>query len=687
LLSGCTKNSNPTGDQGNLSDPSIKPVVIFTLPANNGVGPFDIYNRGDGAARPSFVVQFNKLMSSYAIKTGAITCEGFDRPVVVVPHVVNTIIVETNSQKQSGIVKNTVESVSQQKHSDKPASYDDVLEFDIFDSLYYAAGDYNNYQMPYAVGKTYTVTIDTSIEDINGNHLQTPYAFSFTPEPKFRVITSYPANNQKNVNITSGAYLELIFNSPLQANALSQIKITPALNGKWVYYSSDSTTVYFSSIDTLKYNTTYSIKVPAGVNDNYGHQLESDFSSSFTATPFEVLSASPEDGTTNISPSTPVQFTLAGPVDTSTIQSAFTISPNAPGSFSYYSYNPTYLTFTPTNSYTFNTKYTVTLSTALKASDGTPLFAPYTLTFTTMPFEVTYAYPSDGSTNVQPSQSIAIAFSGAMDTSSIRSAFSISPSVAGYFSYSGSTEFMFTPTNAFAMGTTYTVTLSTAMKAQDGTHLPSAYSFSFSTSPFQVSYTNPSDGATNWETYEAISVTFNANIDTGSARSAFSISPPVAGAVSFNYYYPTASLTFTPAPAFATGRTYKVTLSTAMKSLGGSSLPSPYSFSFSTVPFEVTSIYPSDGSYGTARNSSIEVDLNAPFDTSTVRTAFSISPSVSGSLYYYNNGNAYNYFVFSPSSSLAASTIYTVTISTALKTSDGTPLSQSYSSSFTTGQY
>ncbi|HUI31876.1 MAG TPA: Ig-like domain-containing protein [Candidatus Acidoferrales bacterium] len=687
LLSGCTKNSNPTGDQGSLSDSSIKPKVIFTLPADKSVGPFDIYNPGSGSSRPSFVLQFNKLMSTYSLKVGAITCKGFDRPVVVILHLTSIPVIYDKAQSANRT--GTTESVDTQHRSNKPESYDDVLEFDIFDSLTYETG-YGGVQMRYAVGKTYTVTIDTSLEDINGNHLQTSYTFSFTPEPNFRVIYSFPAAGQTNVNILNGQYMEVMFNSPLQASALSQITITPTLKGKWSFYNGDSTVASFSSIDAMKYNTAYSIAIPAGVGDNYGHQLVSNYSSGFTTTPFQVQSVSPTDGSTNVSSTTEVYFSMTGGIDTSTIRSAFTISPSTTGTLYYSGNGPTDFYFMPAPGFAFNTKYTLTLSTALRATDGTYLSAPFSASFTTQAFQVTSTSPSDGSINVPSSQNIYVYLNGPIDTSTVRSAFSISPNIAGYFTdYYGSDYFEFTPYNGFSMGTNYTVSISTALKALNATPLPSDYTFSFSTQPFQITSCSPSNGTSDWPlNYSPISVYFNTLIDTASARAAFSINPNTSGYFSFYNYSGSPEFTFTPNNGFKLGTTYSVVISTAMKSLGGGNLSSPYTFSFSTVPFRV-SISPTDGSTGVSRGTSIEVYCDAQYDTSTVRSAFSISPSVSGSLQFFGNSNYSPYFSFYPtnSTSFSANTKYTVTISTTLKAYDGTPLPQTYTSTFTTGSY
>jgi len=195
LLSNCTQNSNPTsGSSGDLSNPAIKPLVIFTLPGNNAVGPFDIYTPSSGSNKPSFVVQFNKLMNLNSFTTNTATCSGFDRPVVVALHrVYYPYPFQVDKQIKSSKPISSEKTASKSSRVDKQTSYDydDVMEFDIRDSIAYS-------QMRYGIGKTYTVAFDTSLKDINGNSLQ-PYTFSFTPEPYFRVTATYPANGQKNV--------------------------------------------------------------------------------------------------------------------------------------------------------------------------------------------------------------------------------------------------------------------------------------------------------------------------------------------------------------------------------------------------------------------------------------------------------------------------------------------------------
>lgn len=491
VISSCT-NSSPTssnGSAGSLSDPSIKPAVIFTLPANGAVGPFNVYNPADGSARPSFVVQFNKLMSTYSLTNGTITCTGFSTPVVVVLHTSTTpIIVAGNKPVNPSGGNVTRADAAGRSGIDKASAYSDVLEFNIVDSSGYV---YNG-QIPktYLVGHKYTITIDTSLEDINGNHLQTPYTFSFTPEPDFRIIETIPANGTGNVVAGNGATWNVFFNSPLNAGALSLIDISPNPGGEWVF-GYDSMNVYFTPQAAPKFNQAYTITVHAGVADSYGHQLPNSYSAAFTTAPFTVLSSNPSNENSNVSVLAPLFFNMTGPTDTSTVRSSLTTNPPAPGSFDFYSYTPYSFYFTPTVGLQYGTKYTVTLSTGLKAADGTAMAHPYTFSFTTQRFQVNSTVPSNGAYTVSTTQPLYVYFAGPIDTSSVARSFSISPAVAGHFDYNGTSSFVFVPTTAYAPGTTYQVTISTALKASDGTPLGSPYTFTFSTQALPPSHASP----------------------------------------------------------------------------------------------------------------------------------------------------------------------------------------------------
>src|SRR5205823_645141 len=134
-----------------------------------------------------------------------------------------------------------------------------------------------------------------------------------------------------------------------------------------------------------------------------------------------------------------------------------------------------------------NTTYTATLTTAVKASDGVALASSYSWTFTTVnaaPTETGRA-PGSNATGVAVNVAPTATFTRAMDATTITtSSFTLTPSggspVSATVGYSGTTATL-TPNAALANNTSYTASLSTAVKASDGVALASSYSWTFTT--------------------------------------------------------------------------------------------------------------------------------------------------------------------------------------------------------------
>ncbi len=232
----------------------------------------------------------------------------------------------------------------------------------------------------------------------------------------------------------------------------------------------------------------------------------------------------------------------------------------------------------------------------------------------------------------------------------------------------------------FKVGQLYTITIGSSASDVYGDSLGTPVSFGFTPEPYlRVTNTDPMNGDTAISPlYPYLLVRFNAPIDSGSVRAAFSISPSDPGVGSF--VLDTWGFSWSPqADAYLGSETrYTVTLSTGLKDQNGDQLPSSNSFSFTTQPYAVSSATPTGNNV--QLNSAISAYCNFLIDSTTIAPSFSVSPSVSGSFTY--NGS---YFAFNPTALLTANSTYTVTISTGLRAKNGTPVKNPYSFSFTTG--
>jgi hypothetical protein len=149
-----------------------------------------------------------------------------------------------------------------------------------------------------------------------------------------------------------------------------------------------------------------------------------------------------------------------------------------------FDYSGTSFTFTPIPKFSAGTLYTVSVSTEMKSTSGVHLAAPFQSVFMTDYFQLTSAYPSNGSTYVSRYNQISLSFNDAVDTSSVRKAVSISPAVSGTFGYYGGTGYgtvTFSPTLSYAANTAYTVMVKTSLRSTSGDTMAFPYVFGFTT--------------------------------------------------------------------------------------------------------------------------------------------------------------------------------------------------------------
>jgi hypothetical protein len=345
---------------------------------------------------------------------------------------------------------------------------------------------------------------------------------------------------------------------------------------------------------------------------------------------------------------------------------------------------------TDSSGYRYNLRWRVgevdTLKIASSAKDinGNTLPA-YSMTFEPEPyFRVRNVYPANGATDVYANTYIHLRFNSPVDTS-IRSKIQISPSIPGsWYIYSYDSMYVEYSYNALKSNQLYTITVSPAAHDAYGNQIGQQFTSSFTTAQFRVTQTYPSDGDTRVYPYSSINVYFTASIDSGTVRSAFKINPVSTG--NFSMWDGNSNFYFYPSNGLLLDTTYTVTIDTSLRSKAGDKLVAQYTFSFKTVPFEVSYTQPYNGDYNVSRYTSVYVNFTAPIDTGSVRSSFTMKDSsganVAGYLYLYDGSSSFN---FSPSHTLGANETYTVTISTGMRSKSGTYLKSPYTFSFTTG--
>ena len=453
VLTGCQK-VGPTGPQGSpggasLVDPKIQPQVVLTLPTNGSSGPFDYYSLGNPSA-PNFYVQFNKLMDVDYLRAHPqlVTVQGFDHPV--------------------GVGLFYYGSGSRPARTISGGSYDDLLSFTINDSLW---GNHSRYE----VGKSYTVTIAAGLVDINGNVLQQPYHFAYTPEPYFRVLAFSPRDHSTDVSRTEP--VAITFNNPVDPSMYSRTHLIPAIPGRWKIEGRDSTTLEFIYTVLPSFGTLYTITVDGDAQDSRGHIIHTPAQSVFTTIAFTVDWTEPLYEQEGVPLLSTIRVDFTDYIDTSSVRQALSILPVVPGVF-HLAFGGFF--YRPLDNLIPNTQYSVTISTSLRSIDGIPLSAPYTFSFHTGRFSVDYVWPSDGQLAIDRSTMGEIYFNGAIDTGSVRTAFHISPDAPEVLTIDV-TGFNFKPANMYEALTTYTVTIDSTVRLTSGYTLGTPYVFTFMT--------------------------------------------------------------------------------------------------------------------------------------------------------------------------------------------------------------
>ena len=208
------------------------------------------------------------------------------------------------------------------------------------------------------------------------------------------------------------------------------------------------------------------------------------------------------------------------------------------------------------------------------------------------------------------------------------------------------------------------------------------------TTPPTISATTPS--GTSVATNAVITATFDeAMTATTIVAANFTVSPSVAGTVSYNATSMVA--TFTPTSGLGNSTVYTATITTGVKDLAGNAMAANKVWSFTTVAGSTASIVttPANSATGVALtiNNNVRATFSAAMDPTTIVGANFTLATTSGAVavvgavtYDVPNKTA----IFAPATVLAVNTSYTATLTTGVKDIGGNPLAANKVWTFTT---
>jgi len=202
----------------------------------------------------------------------------------------------------------------------------------------------------------------------------------------------------------------------------------------------------------------------------------------------------------------------------------------------------------------------------------------------------------------------------------------------------------------------------------------------------EVVASHPEDGDEQIGTWSDIYVAFNTDLDTTTVAGAITFESASKAPVSFDIEWDplfTDRFEINAHDQLAENTLYTVTIGTDLKSAGGANMAAEWSITYRTEtawPVVVETL-PADGAEGVPLNAVVHVEFSREMNPTSVSDAFSIVPAVD-----WTPSHDEEDYTFTFDAPLAASTLYTVTISTdAVSAYSSTPLPADHVFTFTTG--
>ncbi len=259
----------------------------------------------------------------------------------------------------------------------------------------------------------------------------------------------------------------------------------------------------------------------------------------------------------------------------------------------------------------------------------------------------------------------------------------------------------FTSTVTLALGTAYTVTITTGATDMYGNTLAGNFVWSFTTKanpclvPAPPTAVTPPNGSSGVCPDTVVIATFPQAMDpTTLNATTFTVSPGVTGTITPDVT--NTVFTFTPSSALALSTVYTATITTGATDSFGDALPSNYVWNFTTAAATCTapppgptviSVAPAVGAALICPNTIVTGTFSEAMNPLTIDgTTFTLTgpgtTAVAGVVSYDASSNT---AIFTPASSLALSTVYTATITTGAQDLLGNALASNVVWTFSTG--
>ncbi len=355
---------------------------------------------------------------------------------------------------------------------------------------------------------------------------------------------------------------------------------------------------------------------------------------------------------------------------------------------------PDIMIFTPAESLKRDQTYRVRLSTEAQGANDQPLREEVNLIVQTVGFlEVSQLVPTDGTQAIGVDSAITVAFNRPVvplvatgDQANLPQPLTITPEVEGRGEWVSTSIYRFTPTNGFAGGSSYEVTVNAGLTDITGGVLDTAVSTRFTTAPPQLINAQPRPEQTSFDPTLPFTLTFNMPMDTASTEAAVSLTPGVP--LEFRWRENNSVLGIVPQARLEIGTRYELRLAqSAQAASGQATLDNSHNIPFETVPFPA--VRHSDPRQGQQdyppENGGLYFEFVSPMNWESFADEISVSPAPDADRLFvdYYEGSSWLGVRFP----MTPQTDYTVTIPATAADPYGNTLGEDFVLSFRTGDY
>ncbi len=327
----------------------------------------------------------------------------------------------------------------------------------------------------------YNVKI-SNIHSVAGFDEPTNYSFDFTTAALPKITSFLPNLTAGNFSVNDSIYLKLNYPNNYAANFT--FTVTPAIPFDAVL-NEERTAYLIKPTSPLKHGTTYELTIEkSGItydleNNKVLAETNKTLEQKLLFTTLSEPKVAYVSASGNSAAREPITITFDKEMQRSSVEDKLK-STTLTGYTLNWQDNKN-LIVTSKTELAYDTTYTLTLGAGSQALDGSYFENDYTHTFTTIGnVKVGQFSPSNGSSQVKVTSKISVYFNQAVDKTSAQSHFSITPNVAGNFSWADNT-LIFSPNTNLNFLQSYTVSISSGVKSISALDSISSFSSTFKT--------------------------------------------------------------------------------------------------------------------------------------------------------------------------------------------------------------